>query len=133
MLESKLNNRDIKPTTMRLLVLKALVESESTLSLKELEAKFDRADTATLYRTLRTFEEKKLIHSIVDGTGATKYGLCEDSCTCERKDQHIHFHCERCKATFCLSQSQIPSSRIPAGFQVTSATMVYKGLCANCS
>ncbi len=92
MLEDKLDNRNIKPTSMRLLVLKELVERNTAISLKGLEAKFDRADKATLFRTLKTFEEKKLIHGIDDGTGSVKYSLCEDSCECMPDEQHIHFY-----------------------------------------
>ena len=133
MLEDKLEYRDIKPTTMRLLVLKELVESATTLSLKTLEAKFERADKATLYRTLKTFEEKKLIHSVDDGTGSVKYSLCSDNCKCEPQDQHVHFYCEKCEETFCLTQSQIPETKIPVGFKVSNVSMVYKGVCASCS
>ncbi|MCP4460200.1 MAG: transcriptional repressor [Cytophagales bacterium] len=133
MLEDKLENRAIKPTTMRLLVLKELVESSTAINLKLLEAKFERADRTTLFRTLKTFEEKKLIHSVDDGTGSVKYSLCTDSCACKPQDQHVHFYCEKCEETFCLTQSQIPESQVPVGFNVSSASMVYKGVCANCS
>jgi len=133
MLEDKLEYRDIKPTTMRLLVLRELVETPVTLSLKTLEAKFERADRATLYRTLKTFEEKKLIHSVDDGTGSVKYSLCTESCHCKPADQHVHFYCDKCEETFCLTQSQIPEIQIPVGFEVSSASMVYKGVCGSCS
>ncbi len=133
MLEKKLEHRNIKPTTMRLLVLKKLVESGAAISLSDLEAKFERADTATLYRTLKTFEEKKLIHSIEDGTGSVKYALCEEGCECEPHDQHIHFHCIKCGETYCLTQSKIPQTQIPSGFKAAIASMVYKGTCANCT
>jgi Fur family ferric uptake transcriptional regulator len=118
---------------MRLLVLKQLIESDSALSLSELEHGFEKADKVTLYRTLKTFEEKKLVHSIDDGSGALKYALCEEGCECAPKDQHIHFHCESCEETFCLVQSKIPSIKIPSSFKVKSANMVFKGICANCS
>ena len=133
MLEEKLEHRNIKPTSMRLLVLRQLVESCAALSLKDLEGKFERADRATLFRTLKTFEEKKLIHSIDDGTGIAKYSLCEEGCECEPQDQHIHFHCLKCGETYCLIQSKIPQTQIPSGFKAASASMVYKGTCANCS
>lgn len=132
MLEKRLQNRDIKPTAMRLLVLKELVNSNAAISLKTLESQFEKADKATLYRTLKTFEQKKLIHSIEDGTGALKYALCEEGCECAPKDQHVHFHCVRCDETYCFKQSQIPQTQIPAGFRASSASMVYQGLCANC-
>lgn len=133
MLEQKLEDKDIKPTAMRLLVLKKLVESDAAISLSDLEAKFERADKTTLFRTLKTFEDKKLIHSIDDGTGSAKYALCEDGCACKPQDQHVHFHCLICGETYCLTQSKIPQIHIPNGFKAASANMVYKGTCANCS
>ncbi|MCQ0112093.1 Fur family transcriptional regulator, ferric uptake regulator [Zhouia amylolytica] len=131
-LENALNKHQIKPTSMRILVLKQLISSKSAMSLSDLEACFDRVDKTTLYRTLKTFEEKKLIHSIEDGTGSLKYAMCEENCNCEPQDQHIHFHCSVCEETFCFMKSKIPSTNIPSGFKVTSATMVYKGVCPNC-
>jgi Fur family ferric uptake transcriptional regulator len=132
MLEERLQNRNIKPTAMRLLVLKELIQSSAALSLKTLECRFEKADRATLYRTLKTFEQKKLIHSIEDGSGAIKYAICQDGCECAPQDQHIHFHCIKCDETYCLTQSKIPQTQIPARFRVSSASMVYQGLCANC-
>ncbi len=133
MLEEKLEDRNIKPTAMRLLVLRQMVENTAAISLKDLEAKFEKADKATLFRTLKTFEEKKLIHSIDDGTGSVKYALCEEGCECEPQDQHIHFHCVKCGETYCLTQSKIPPTQIPSGFKASSASIVYKGLCPNCN
>jgi Fur family ferric uptake transcriptional regulator len=132
-LEEKLKQRNIKPTAIRLLVLKQLTKSGTAISLSDLEARFERADTATLYRTLKTFEERKLIHSIQDGTGAVKYALCTEECECELQDQHTHFHCVKCGATFCLVDSKIPKTKIPAGFQASSVSMVYKGFCSDCN
>ena len=133
MLEQKLEDKNIKPTAMRLLVLRELVETGAAISLKDLEGKFERADKATLYRTLKTFEDKKLIHSIEDGTGSLKYALCEEGCECEPQDQHIHFHCMKCEETYCLTKSKIPQTKIPVGFKASSASMVYKGTCINCN
>ena len=132
-LENKLNTKNIKPTSMRLLVLKQLVESKSAVSLGELENTFEKVDKVTLYRTLKTFEQKKLIHSIDDGSRAVKYALCEENCECEPQDQHVHFHCEKCEETYCLTNTKIPSLNIPVAFQANSVNMVYKGICANCT
>ena len=78
-IDSKLNAKNIKPTAMRQLVLQVLTKQSTAISLPELENKFEKADKATLYRTLKTFEKNKLIHSIDDGTGSIKYALCKDS------------------------------------------------------
>lgn len=132
-LENKLTTKNIKPTSMRLLVLKQLIESETAVSLSELENRFDKVDKVTLYRTLKTFEKQKLIHSIDDGSGAIKYALCEENCVCAPEEQHVHFHCEKCEETFCLINTKIPSLNIPIAFQANSVNMVYKGVCSNCS
>ena len=67
-IDKQLQTRNIKPTSMRQLVLQVLNEQKTAISLPELENKFEKADKTTLYRTLKTFVENKLIHSIDDGS-----------------------------------------------------------------
>ena len=55
--DKQLQTKHIKPTAMRQLVLQVLTEQKTALSLPELEEIFVRADKATLYRTLKTFEK----------------------------------------------------------------------------
>ncbi len=130
--EEPLIRRKIKPTAMRQLVLKALTDQKTALSLSELEQKFDRVDRVTLYRTLKTFEENKLIHAIDDGTGSAKYALCQEACECHPNDLHVHFHCTKCRQTYCLHDIQIPDINLPQGFSLDNVNMVVKGICANC-
>jgi len=132
-IEEILTSRSVKPTAMRLLVLQELVASPTAMSLLDIESKFYQADRTTLFRTLKTFESKKLIHSIQDGSGAVKYALCEESCLCLPQDQHVHFHCEKCQETFCFSQTKVPIVQIPVGFRAKSTNMVFKGICINCA
>ncbi|RUT79652.1 Fur family transcriptional regulator [Ancylomarina longa] len=131
-IESKLKSKNIKPTAMRLLVLKVLSEQKSTISLPELEKKFEKADKATLYRTLKTFEENKLIHSIDDGSGSVKYALCQDDCKCYPEDLHVHFFCVKCKKTYCLNDIPVPVIDLPMNFSLESVNMVVKGVCPIC-
>jgi Fur family ferric uptake transcriptional regulator len=132
-LDNKMEMRHIRPTAMRELVLKLMMEKSSAISLPELESKLESADKATLYRTLKTFEQNKLIHQINDGSGALKYALCKDSCDCDIEDQHIHFHCSKCNETFCLDDISIPEIMMPKGFIVKGINTVVKGVCANCN
>ena len=131
--DKKLKIRNIKPTAMRELVLKVLTEQDRAISLADLEQKFDNADKTTLYRTLKTFEENKLIHSIDDGTGSIKYALCKDSCECHPNDLHVHFLCTKCNQTYCLSDISVPSINLPSSFSLESVNMVVKGICSVCS
>ncbi len=130
--DKKLKSRNIKPTAMRELVLKVLTEQKTAISLPELEDKFIYAEKSTLYRTLKTFEDKKLIHSIDDGSGAIRYAVCQDTCECNPDDLHVHFYCTSCKQTFCLNEISIPEINLPSGFSLKSVNMVVKGICLNC-
>ncbi len=130
--DKKLTMRNIKPTAMRELVLKVLTEQNVAINLTDLEQKFDNADKTTLYRTLKTFEENKLIHSIDDGTGAVKYALCKETCQCHPEDLHVHFLCTKCQHTYCLNDISIPSIELPVNFKLETINMVVKGICPNC-
>ncbi|KAA3632136.1 MAG: transcriptional repressor [Bacteroidetes bacterium] len=131
--EKTLQHRNINPTAMRLLVLQYLSEQKKAISLKDLEEGLFLADKSTLFRTLKTFEEKKLIHSIDDGTGAVKYALCYENCNCAPEDIHYHFHCTKCDNTFCLDSVRAPSIELPRGFELKQANLVIKGICAYCN
>jgi Fur family transcriptional regulator, ferric uptake regulator len=131
-LEQKLLSRSIKPTSMRLLVLHQLMQRSSAVGLTDLMNSFDKADRTTLFRTMRTFEKNKLIHSIIDGTQVPKYALCEDSCACEPNDYHLHFYCLTCKETNCITQSEVPIVSLPDNFVVKEINMTIKGICSNC-
>ena len=117
---------------MRELVLKVLSEQSAAISLADLEQKFEKVDKVTLYRTLKTFEENKLIHSIDDGTGSVKYALCKETCQCHPEDLHVHFLCTKCKQTYCLTDIPVPSVNLPTRFTLETINMVVKGICVNC-
>jgi Fur family ferric uptake transcriptional regulator len=131
-IDKKLTDKNIKPTAMRELVLQVLNEQNSAISLPELEKKFNKVDKVTLYRTLKTFEKNKLIHSIDDGSGTVKYALCQDTCECLPEDLHVHFLCTKCNQTFCLNDFPVPSINLPNSFSLESVNMVVKGVCSNC-
>ncbi|WP_442780920.1 Fur family transcriptional regulator [Algoriphagus sp. PAP.12] len=133
-LENKLKEKDIRPTAMRLLVLEALSGQEAAISLSDLEKAFEKSDRVTLFRTLKTFQEKGLVHSIDDGTGAPKYALCEEGCECNiERDLHVHFHCRVCSETFCLPKYKIPEIDLPGMFIGEEANLVVKGVCGKCA
>lgn len=125
--------RDIRPTALRLLILRAMTECESAFSLADLEDRLDTVDRSTLFRTLTLFLAHHLVHGIDDGSGALKYALCSDDCRCEIDDLHTHFYCTRCRRTWCLRGVAIPQVELPEGFRAETVNFVVKGLCAACS
>lgn len=128
-----LEQGNIRPTAMRLLVLKYLFNKNSATSLTDLENSFDRSERTTLFRTLKTFVNKGIAHQIDDGTGITKYALCEENCTCAiDTDLHVHFHCIGCKETICLPKHKIPSINLPNNYLAEEVNLVVKGICDKC-
>lgn len=129
----RLEERGIKPTAVRLLILKAMIAQPHAFSLASLEDALDTVDKSTLSRTISLFHEKLLIHSIDDGSGSMKYSVCNKDCTCSLNDLHVHFSCRRCHETFCMESISIPTVQLPKGFMLESVNFVLKGLCDACS
>lgn len=130
--EKRLAQKNIKPTAMRQLVYEVFDNQKKALSLYEIEQQFETVDRSTIFRTLKTFQDNCIIHSIDDGTGAVKYALCEEDCSCKPADLHIHYLCNICGQTQCLKDMSVPNLELPAGFSFESANFVVKGTCPNC-
>lgn len=118
---------------MRLLVLDFLRKQSTATSLTDIESDLIHSDRITIYRTLKTFQEKGLVHCIEDGTPAPKYALCEDDCNANHHhDLHVHFYCHRCNRTYCLPNSSIPEIQLPQKFQPEELNLIVKGVCEQC-
>lgn len=133
----KLALRDIKPTALRLLILKAMMARQDAFSLQSLEDDLDTVDKSTIYRTIMLFLTHHLIHAIDDGSGSLKYAVCANNCHCGEEDaatddMHAHFYCERCHRTFCLKSIHVPVTTLTGDFEVHSINYVLKGLCSEC-
>lgn len=74
----KLEKREIKPTAMRLLILKAMTRFTRAFSLLDLETELDTVDKSTIFRTINLFLDHHLIHVIDDGSGSLKYSVCSN-------------------------------------------------------
>lgn len=129
-----LKEKQVKITANRELVLDVFLDHSYALSLADLEELLPWGDRATLFRTLKTFEQKGVIHQIKDGTNSTKYALCHDSCgSFQHLDIHPHFHCQDCGKTICLDKQEIQINSLPKGAQVSEYSLIIKGFCADCS
>lgn len=136
--EQILSRRDIKPTALRLLILRTMMQAGCAVSLADLEARLRTVDKSTIFRTLTLFLARHLVHQVEDGSGHAKYAVCEERCHCGEDrhrnlaDLHAHFYCERCQRTYCLRGQPIPQVELPEGFHLHSANYVLKGLCPDC-
>ena len=133
-----LEQRDIKPTAIRILVLREMLQCDSAFSLQSLEDRLESVDKSTIYRCITLFLTHHLVHAIDDGTGSLKYAVCDTACHCGEDGEHLddlhaHFYCERCHRTYCLSRIHVPVVALPGNFEVHSINYVLKGLCPECN
>ena len=93
-------------------------------------ATFDRV---TIYRTLQTFVEKGIVHTIPTADNSVLYALCKDDCKAgHHHDNHVHFICDNCGTTYCLDNVSIPQVQLPEGFVQKQTDVVLSGICKNC-
>ena len=128
-----LQERRVKPTAMRQLVLQCLIGSNEALTLRQIEEKLIEADRSTIFRTLTLFEQQHLIHSINDGSGSTRYEYCHSHHHNTHDDRHPHFRCLHCQRTICLTEQRIPSIALPEGYQVSQVNYIITGICPDCA
>lgn len=132
--EELLREHGIRPTANRIVVAKELAAAERPMSLTELECKIVSIDKSGVFRTLTLFREHHLVHVIEDGGDGVRYELCHSHDGHEHDDdQHVHFFCENCHRTFCISDVPIPSVILPDGYKLTSINYMAKGLCPECA
>lgn len=128
-----LQQHGIKPTSNRILVVKALAAEEYPSSLTELEDRMVSVDKSGIFRSLVLFRDHHLVHTIEDGEGAIRYELCLSHDGDEDDDMHVHFYCERCHKVYCLYDTPIPQVPLPRGFSRESTNYMVKGVCAECN
>lgn len=135
LLEELLDKHQLRKTIIRKEILKLFILSGSrAMSSSEIEKCLDDPDRITLYRTLKSFEEKGLIHQAIDTSGTTKYAYCQQDCTVHaHHDEHAHFHCISCDKTICLENPVTQKVTVPSGYQITSTHLVIEGKCVHCN
>ncbi len=122
----------IKPTSNRIVIIKALWVAEGPVSMKELEYSILSIDKSNIFRTLMLFHAHHLVHAIEDGDGGTKYELCHSHNEEEDEDEHVHFFCECCHKTYCLHEIPIPAISLPLGYEQHGINFLVKGICPHC-
>ena len=96
--EEILKENGISNTDSRRRVLELFLEQPAALAHGDVEKKMGGAlDRVTVYRTLNTFLEKGLIHTIPTSDNSIRYALCKSDCSeGHHHDDHVHFVCDEC-------------------------------------
>jgi len=129
-----LKNYGLSITESRKQILELFHASKGALAHADIEKNSSAAfDRVTIYRTLQTFVEKGIVHTIPTADNSVLYALCKDECKAgHHHDNHVHFICDICGTTYCLDNVSIPPVSLPDGFIKKQADVVVSGICKNC-
>lgn len=129
-----LKNYQLRNTTSREAILDLFIRNDFALSYSDIEHEIATSfDRVTVYRTLKTFLDKGVIHKVLDDEGSLKYALCSEPCSShEHHHEHVHFKCEKCGQTNCLEAVTIPPVGLPKGFTAKEMNLLIQGTCRKC-
>ncbi len=136
MKDHMLADHGLRKTAFRKEVLSIFLANKgkavTTASIEDSLKDFDRI---TLYRTLKSFEEKGLIHLAMDINGQSRYALCDHNCSVDKhQDTHAHFHCDSCGHTTCLDEMhESYEALVPQGYKIKDVQITFSGVCQSCS
>ena len=134
-IDDLLKRNHLSITGGRRKILELFLQQDGALSHSDIEKRAgEKFDRVTVYRTLQTFLEKGLIHSIPSPDNSMRYALCKEGCSEGRHhDDHVHFICTSCGVTVCLEQVTIPAIRLPEGYVAEQVEMLISGVCKSCN
>lgn len=127
-----LQKHKLRNTSVRKEVLALFMKENRALSSRDIEDILQDIDRITLYRTLKAFQEKGLVHKATDGTDVSRYALCDDCNVKEHFHEHAHLHCDECNNTYCLEELSPPDLKKVKGVKIREVELVVKGVCAQC-
>ena len=158
-----LQNHNVRPTAVRIMIWKTLKDFDYAFPMADLEGLLPTVDRSTIFRALTLFVENDLLHTLDDGSGEKKYCICLEHtslgldqrgqhCDDEGKEpgcqhvcldgqcthhhelcQHVHLTCSICGKNLCLKNQRILEVHVPEGFQVESIQYIIHGICPKCA
>jgi Fur family ferric uptake transcriptional regulator len=129
-----LKRNQLSVTDSRRKILELFRANNGALAHADIEKRTgEHFDRVTIYRTLQTFVEKGIVHTIPTSDNSVLYALCKDECRQgHHHDNHVHFICDDCGTTYCLENITIPELVLPKGFMVKRTDVVASGICDRC-
>jgi Fur family transcriptional regulator, ferric uptake regulator len=134
LVKNTLKEHNLRTTSCREDILGTFLDRRVALSHGDIEGLLgDRFDRVTIYRTLKTFLEKGIIHKVLDDEGV-RYAMCQDHCSeHDHHHDHIHFKCTECGQTNCLETVHIPAVQLPEGYRANELNLLIQGQCPDCT
>jgi len=130
--EKLLQQFSLNKTPCRVDVLRTLGNAQTALSEYEIRQQLAFSfDRATVFRTLRTFLETGLIHSIPVDTGDVRYAITHER-EKQKRNYHAHFHCTNCEKVVCLKDLQFSAPKLSDEYNPNFYNLVIDGFCKHC-
>jgi len=131
--ETLLHTNGLSRTRTRVSILDTLYRARIPMSGKEICNRMsERCDISTVYRTLNSLFEKKLVQRIIIDH-EVKYALSsvhpEEG---QHRKDHIHFKCSVCDRLFCLKDNLVDDFKLPDGFTREENQFLVIGRCDKC-
>lgn len=128
-----LHTNGLSRTRNRVSILDTLYSARIPMSGKEIcNSMSERCDISTVYRTLNSLFEKKLVQRIIIDH-EVKYALAsvhpEEG---QQRKDHIHFKCSVCDRLFCLKENLVDDFKLPDGFIREENQFLVIGRCDKC-
>src|SRR3954464_15751221 len=134
LLNEILRKKNLSVTESRKKILSLFLVGNDALAHGDIERKAgEKFDRVTVYRTLQTFVEKGIIHTIPTSDNSVRYALCKDCKEGHHHDNHVHFVCRNCNKTICLDDVVSPQIELPDGYKAENVEVVIHGICKECS
>tara|TARA_B110000908_G_C10174038_1_gene412304 strand:+ start:202 stop:612 length:411 start_codon:yes stop_codon:yes gene_type:complete len=125
--------KKISSTPFRKEVLAIFSKYNNAIPLSVVEKELKAYNRITLYRTIKIFLEKGIIHEISISGEESNYAICHDECsTMAHHHQHIHFKCRECKIIFCLEIDEFPNIKLPK-YKIEALEIQATGVCKSCN
>jgi len=129
-----LKSRHIRVTRQKVAILQGILSSSTPVNasdLHDLVSSDIRVDLATVYRTLGSLREKKLVREVADDTGTLYYEIA-----CLHNPVHPHFKCLKCRKISCLEFLDHESTSFMEQYardcEITEISITLSGTCREC-
>lgn len=133
-IKEELQQKGIKNTRVKGILLKILKESHSPIDANKLHKECEKeshVNLVSVYRTLKQFHEKKIVQEFVRNDGVIQYEYIRQG-----SKAHPHFQCEKCHNVFCLDElgfdDALYFSNMAKHHQIHSINITLNGVCERC-
>lgn len=129
---SILKEKSLRITKTKTQILEVFLNSKKSYALSEVESIFkNNFDRSTIFRTLQTLAQNKILEQFIDARGVGVYVLHEHENHCNTNN-HYHFKCNDCENVMPLPKLPETYIALLGGNSIKSLNLFVEGTCEDC-